>query len=162
MSAIIKKAHQIRKDAANKFGGKPGQYSLKIACEMAKNGEEVEMEKKMTTKIVINTVKEAIMGLSIFQAAEEGHIIGVKHKDLHYNFGNNGVAKYMDTPMPCYAGDVLSAKHAVTGETIEVTVASIEAHHSEIYATVIMGGKSQLWDICRISKMIADGICTVR
>lgn len=36
MNAIIKKAHQIRKQAAAKFGGKSGQYDMKTACEMAK------------------------------------------------------------------------------------------------------------------------------
>lgn len=36
MNAIIKRAHQIRKQAAEKFGGKSGQYDMKIACEMAK------------------------------------------------------------------------------------------------------------------------------
>ena len=117
---------------------------------------------KAAWKQILNTVKEAIMGLSIFQAAEAGHIIGVKHKDLHYNFGSPGTQKFIDTPMPCYAGDILSAQHAATDKTIEVTVESIEAHHSDIYAKVIMGGKSQLWDICRIAKMISDGICTVR
>lgn len=42
MNAIIRRAHQIRKEAAVKFGGKPGQYSMEIACKMAKNGETVE------------------------------------------------------------------------------------------------------------------------
>lgn len=36
MNTIIKKAHQIRKKAAEKFGGEAGQYDMKIACEMAK------------------------------------------------------------------------------------------------------------------------------
>ena len=50
MNAIIKKAHQIRKDAAAKFGGKPGQYSMEIACEMAKNGEEAMSSKIINAK----------------------------------------------------------------------------------------------------------------
>lgn len=45
MNETIRRAHETRKEAAAKFGGKPGDYSLKIACEMAKNGEKVEMEK---------------------------------------------------------------------------------------------------------------------
>lgn len=41
MNATIRRAHEIRRDAAAKFGGRPGDYSMKIACEMAKNGESV-------------------------------------------------------------------------------------------------------------------------
>ncbi len=44
MNATIRRANEIRKEAAAKFGGQPGDYSLKIACEMAKNGEKINME----------------------------------------------------------------------------------------------------------------------
>ena len=56
MNAIIKKAHKIRREAAAKFGGKPGQYSMQIACVMAKNGEEVDdtMEKGKNIAAAIN------------------------------------------------------------------------------------------------------------
>ena len=43
MNAIIQKAHEIRVAAAKKFGGRPGNYSMKIACEMAKEGAEKKM-----------------------------------------------------------------------------------------------------------------------
>lgn len=41
MNLIIRRAHQIRREAAARFGGSAGQYSMKIACEMAKRGESV-------------------------------------------------------------------------------------------------------------------------
>lgn len=44
MNATIRRAHEIRREAAARFGGLPGDYSLKIACEMAKNGEDVMKE----------------------------------------------------------------------------------------------------------------------
>jgi hypothetical protein len=50
MNEIIRRAHEIRKEAAVKFGGKPGDYSLKIACEMAKNGEKVMSSKTISAK----------------------------------------------------------------------------------------------------------------
>lgn len=37
MNAIIERAHEIRKEAAAKFGGKAGQYDMGIACQMAKD-----------------------------------------------------------------------------------------------------------------------------
>ncbi len=50
MNEIIRRAHEIRKEAAAKFGGRPGDYSLKIACEMAKNGEKVMNSKTINAK----------------------------------------------------------------------------------------------------------------
>lgn len=50
MNATIHRANEIRKEAAVKFGGKPGDYSLKIACEMAKNGEKVNKMETITVK----------------------------------------------------------------------------------------------------------------
>ena len=51
MNATIRRANEIRKEAAVKFGGRPGDYSLKIACEMAKNGEEIM--KETTTEVTV-------------------------------------------------------------------------------------------------------------
>ncbi len=50
MNEIIRRAHEIRKEAAAKFGGRPGDYSLKIACEMAKKGEKVMDSKTINAK----------------------------------------------------------------------------------------------------------------
>jgi hypothetical protein len=50
MNATIRRAHQIRQEAAAKFGGNPGDYSLKIACEMAKNGEQIMSSKTIDAK----------------------------------------------------------------------------------------------------------------
>jgi hypothetical protein len=46
---ITKRAHQIREEAANKFGGEEKEYCFIMAWNMAKK----EMEKKMKTKQVV-------------------------------------------------------------------------------------------------------------
>lgn len=51
MNATIRRAHEIRKEAAARFGGRPGDYSLKIACEMAKNERKVKVAEKQEYRI---------------------------------------------------------------------------------------------------------------
>lgn len=50
MNEIIRIAHKIRREAAVKFGGRSGDYSLKIACEMAKNGEKIMSSKTINAR----------------------------------------------------------------------------------------------------------------
>jgi hypothetical protein len=47
MNTTFQKAHQIRSEAAARFGGKPSDYSMSEACKMAISGESVDdLEKR--------------------------------------------------------------------------------------------------------------------
>lgn len=47
MKATFRRAHEIRREAAARFGGKPSDYSMSEACKMAVNGECVDdLEKR--------------------------------------------------------------------------------------------------------------------
>lgn len=63
MNAIIKRAHEIRREAAAKFGGKAGQYDMAIACDMAreeKMGNTTKWTAKSGQEIEVTTIPGSI------------------------------------------------------------------------------------------------------
>lgn len=60
MNTTIRRAHEIRREAAAKFGGRPGDYSMKIACEMAKKERQINCPRvKNQPKVAKMKLKEA-------------------------------------------------------------------------------------------------------
>ena len=121
MNVTIRRAHEIRKEAAAKFGGRPGDYSLKIACEMAKKGEKV-MDSK-----TINATSERGQDF-VFEIAD-GKIVAAT------------VISPTRGPLlidsPCLSGSMLDGKVAgEDGKSIRICVGFRAATVREIRAAI--------------------------
>jgi len=59
MKAIMKMAHEVRNAAANTWGGRPGEYSMSIALEMAWEANKTVKENRMSKDMYAIAVYES-------------------------------------------------------------------------------------------------------
>ena len=104
MNAIIMTAHAIRTQAAENFGGSPGQYSMSIACEMAI--EQINNSTNGASRMAIeNELKKLeekmkdLLGDFYYNIPAENFISELKEGKVPYHFPHtemSGTFEYQD------------------------------------------------------------------